>query len=111
MRMVIATVNGASFQRDLFRSSITEHTVAHTLMLLVAILSLANEHVKAQSFFPIDVQNPSTRLAAPFDVSSNGSRIGGAILYYNIDIDCGGLRCTAPFTWSASGGINTQSYA
>jgi uncharacterized membrane protein len=111
MRMAISKVNRASILRVLLRLMTIGHTAAYILTPIVAILILFNEHVSAQSFFPIDVREPSTRFAVPFDVSSDGSRIGGAILYYNVDIDCGGIHCTTPFTWSATGGIDIESYA
>jgi uncharacterized membrane protein len=78
-------------------------------------LSLASSLASAfaQSFTPIVIPPVPYYLANPvasvFDISPDGTRVGGAILQHGVAVDCSGVRCTTPFVWSRSGGMDIES--
>src|SRR5688572_11954797 len=81
-----------------------------TAGFLIALLVGPNGHAHAQSFHPIEIPIVPFRLHSPvatvLDVSPDGSRLAGAIIQHGVIVDCFGLRCTTPFTWTVSGGVD-----
>ena len=81
---------------------------------LVALNVGAAKCASAQSFHPIEIPplpfSLSSPVASVLDVSPDGSRVAGAIIQHGVDIDCAGLKCTTPFTWSATGGMDIEGF-
>jgi probable HAF family extracellular repeat protein len=81
--------------------------------VLIAFIAAGCSNAYAQSFHPIVIPPVSFNLHSPvasvLDVSPDGSRVAGAIIQHGVIFDCAALRCTTPFTWTVSGGVDISA--